>query len=132
MRLRWVQRWWTCLWRWAHPWVNFINVLRDNFTYESLFRSFFLVTFWQNKHFCMENALVKRWWEVRNVRNDTVNRTVWCLKKYIGSSINDVTPTTTSSDLYCHYKINYFWTTPFDYLAHPCSKRIQLISIKPW
>jgi len=34
------------------PSVDFINVLRTRFSYESLFGSFFLVTFWQKKYFC--------------------------------------------------------------------------------
>jgi len=41
---------------------NFINILRANFSYQSLFRSFFLVTFWQKKHFRMKNSHVKCWW----------------------------------------------------------------------
>jgi len=44
------------------PAVNFINVLHACFLYESLFGSFFLVTFEQKKHFHMKNARIKRWW----------------------------------------------------------------------
>jgi len=34
------------------PVANFINVLLAHFSFEGLFGSFFLVTFWQKKHFC--------------------------------------------------------------------------------
>jgi len=44
------------------PGVNFINILRTLFSYEIALRSFFLVTFWQKKHFCTKNTCIKCWW----------------------------------------------------------------------
>jgi len=42
--------------------VNYINILRVCFSYESLFGSFLLVTFWQKKPFRTKKACVKCWW----------------------------------------------------------------------
>ncbi len=42
--------------------VNLINILCARFLYKILFGSFFLVTFWQKKHFCMKKVRIKCWW----------------------------------------------------------------------
>jgi len=44
------------------PRINFINILRTRFLYESALSSYSLVTFWQKKHFCTKNAYIKCWW----------------------------------------------------------------------
>jgi len=39
--------------------INFINILRARFSYESLFGTFFLVTFWQKKALSYEKPARK-------------------------------------------------------------------------
>jgi len=44
------------------PWVNFINILCKNFSYESLLSSFSLLRVWLWTNFCTKNVLGKCWW----------------------------------------------------------------------
>jgi len=48
--------------RFNPPVVNFINIFCVRFSYKRRFGSFFLVTFWQKKHFRQKKAHKKRWW----------------------------------------------------------------------
>ncbi len=43
------------------PVVNFINVLRARFSYET---SYSLVKFWQKRHFRTKNVRIKCWWNL--------------------------------------------------------------------
>jgi len=56
---------------WWHPAVNFINIIRTNFSYELPFLAAFLVTFWlwhQNSH---KKRARKSWW------NRHLATTIW-------------------------------------------------------
>ncbi len=44
------------------PRVNFINILRVNFSYKSLLSSFSLLRVWLWTNFHTKNARVKQWW----------------------------------------------------------------------